>query len=222
MWPPRLPKPLNRQPKFRAFLWERVFSDKYIWIVSAANFFVYVLRYAIFDWGHHHAQGNQGHQHQNAAWIIAGFEFAGLGGMLLSGWLTDRLFRGWARRCASSICCWPASRSGCSGLRRRNNIWLSIGSFGSRRLLHLRSASACGRHRRKAGHQTGRCHRRWPDEHLRLRQHCAYGLGLGTVVQTLSWKWVFGELIAFAAIGAILFAAALPADVEDYSQAVPE
>ena len=37
--------------EYRSFLWERVFSDKYIWIVSAANFFVYVLRYAIFDWG---------------------------------------------------------------------------------------------------------------------------------------------------------------------------
>ena len=32
--------------RIRAFLWKRVFSDKYIWIVSAANFFVYVLRYA--------------------------------------------------------------------------------------------------------------------------------------------------------------------------------
>ena len=32
--------------EFKAFLWKRVFSDKYIWIVSAANFFVYVLRYA--------------------------------------------------------------------------------------------------------------------------------------------------------------------------------
>ena len=36
---------------FKAFLRRRVFSNKYIWIVSAANFFVYTLRFAVFDWG---------------------------------------------------------------------------------------------------------------------------------------------------------------------------
>ena len=37
--------------QFKQFLWDRVFSNKYIWLVSAANFFVYTIRFAVFDWG---------------------------------------------------------------------------------------------------------------------------------------------------------------------------
>ncbi len=32
-------------------LLRRVFSNPYIWLFSMANFFVYVVRYAVFDWG---------------------------------------------------------------------------------------------------------------------------------------------------------------------------
>src|SRR6266478_5549469 len=36
---------------FRRFVIDRVFRNKYIWIVSLANFFVYIIRYAVFNWG---------------------------------------------------------------------------------------------------------------------------------------------------------------------------
>src|SRR6266702_6274694 len=36
---------------FNAFVIEHVFRNKYIWIVSIANFFVYIIRYAVLDWG---------------------------------------------------------------------------------------------------------------------------------------------------------------------------
>src|SRR5436853_6332371 len=37
--------------EFRRFVIDRVFRNKYIWIVSLANFFVYTIRYAVFNWG---------------------------------------------------------------------------------------------------------------------------------------------------------------------------
>ena len=37
--------------EFRAFLMQAVFRNKYIWLVSVTNFFVYILRYAVLDWG---------------------------------------------------------------------------------------------------------------------------------------------------------------------------
>jgi hypothetical protein len=37
--------------EFRDFVIKRVFLNKYIWIVSLANFFVYIVRYAVLDWG---------------------------------------------------------------------------------------------------------------------------------------------------------------------------
>jgi OPA family glycerol-3-phosphate transporter-like MFS transporter/OPA family sugar phosphate sensor protein UhpC-like MFS transporter len=48
------------------------------------------------------------------------------------------------------------------------------------------------------------------------------GIGVGWLSKQLNWQWVFGELIAMAVIGAILFAAAIPANVQDYSEPVPE
>src|SRR2546426_91845 len=36
---------------FRKFVVKQVFLNKYIWIVSLANFFVYIIRYAVLDWG---------------------------------------------------------------------------------------------------------------------------------------------------------------------------
>lgn len=35
---------------FKAFVFRQVFCNKYIWLLSAANFFVYMIRYAVFDW----------------------------------------------------------------------------------------------------------------------------------------------------------------------------
>src|SRR5207249_8509543 len=37
--------------EFRRFVIDHVFRNKYIWIVSLANFFVYTIRYAVFNWG---------------------------------------------------------------------------------------------------------------------------------------------------------------------------
>ena len=72
------PEASQSPQEFRAFLWERVFSDKYIWIVSIANFFVYVLRYGIFDWVAVILKEVKGINVGDAAWMGAGFEFAGL------------------------------------------------------------------------------------------------------------------------------------------------
>src|SRR5207302_1983948 len=36
--------------EFRKFVVKQVFLNKYIWIVSLANFFVYIIRYAVLDW----------------------------------------------------------------------------------------------------------------------------------------------------------------------------
>src|SRR6266853_4355216 len=39
------------QPNFGAVLLEKVFRNKYIWLVSVANFFVYAIRYVLLEWG---------------------------------------------------------------------------------------------------------------------------------------------------------------------------
>jgi OPA family glycerol-3-phosphate transporter-like MFS transporter/OPA family sugar phosphate sensor protein UhpC-like MFS transporter len=78
----------------------RVFTNPYIWIIALANFFVYIVRYAIFDWSPTYFSQAKGFTVSKAAWITATFEIAGIVGMLAAGWLTDNVFGGrGARTC---------------------------------------------------------------------------------------------------------------------------
>ena len=79
----------------------KVFRNKYIWLVSCANFFVYTLRYAVFDWGPTILYKVKHIELVQAGWMVAAFEVFGLIGALLGGWITDRFLGGRAgRACA--------------------------------------------------------------------------------------------------------------------------
>jgi sugar phosphate permease len=86
------------QKDFKAFLFQQVFSNKYIWILSVANFFVYTIRYAVFDWGPTLLTEARHIRILHAAWMMAGFEIFGLIGAVLGGWITDRFLGGRAGR----------------------------------------------------------------------------------------------------------------------------
>jgi phosphoglycerate transporter family protein len=76
------------------------FANPYIWLLSFANFFVYIVRYGILDWGPTFLKQARGIELTNAAWLVAAFEVSGMFGMLLAGWITDRVFGGRAARAA--------------------------------------------------------------------------------------------------------------------------
>ena len=85
---------------FKAFVREHVFRNRYIWILSAANFFVYTIRYAVFDWGATMLMEAKHIKIMHAAGMISGFEAFGFMGAMLGGWLSDRYLGGrTARTC---------------------------------------------------------------------------------------------------------------------------
>ena len=85
---------------FKLFVREHVFRNKYIWILSTANFFVYTIRYAVFDWGPTMLTEAKHLKIMHAVWMISGFEAFGLIGALLGGWLSDKYLGGrTARAC---------------------------------------------------------------------------------------------------------------------------
>ncbi|MDR0401853.1 MAG: MFS transporter [Endomicrobium sp.] len=84
--------------EFKSLLMSKVFKNKAIWILSIANIFVYILRFAILDWGPMLLKEWKGLSIANAGWIVASFEIAGVFGILLSGWITDKFFDGKAHR----------------------------------------------------------------------------------------------------------------------------
>ena len=86
--------------EFKQFVRKQVFGNPVIWILALSNFFVYTIRYAVLDWGPTLLSEWKGVSTQHAGWMVAGFEIAGIAGMLISGWATDRFFGGRAPRVA--------------------------------------------------------------------------------------------------------------------------
>ena len=95
-------KNVNKQ-HFGEILMKHVFKNPFIWILAISNFFVYTVRFAFLDWGPTMFQQWLGFTPQQSGWIAGGFELCGLGGMVLSGYVCDRLFHGKAAR-VSVIC----------------------------------------------------------------------------------------------------------------------
>ncbi|MBF6629104.1 MAG: MFS transporter [Proteiniphilum sp.] len=88
----------EQSAEFKAFVRKNVFLNPIIWIFALGNFFLYITRFAILDWGptmlKEHLHLNISH----AGWSVAAFEIAGIAGMLFAGWSTDKFFKGRAAR----------------------------------------------------------------------------------------------------------------------------
>ena len=84
---------------YRAFVRKKVFLNPIIWALAVTDLFVYVVRFAVLDWGPTFL-GKMAVQlsPQLAGWTIGIFEVAGCAGMLCAGWISDRFFGGKAHR----------------------------------------------------------------------------------------------------------------------------
>lgn len=86
--------------EYKEYLSKHVFKNPYIWVLCAANFFVYIVRFGVQDWGPKLLCKNPNLDLGNSTLMVAGFEVAGLIGMLVAGYVTDRVFKGrGARTC---------------------------------------------------------------------------------------------------------------------------
>ena len=201
---------------FKTFLRDPIFRNKYIWLFSLANFFVYTLRYSVFDWGVTLLTQSRHVSIGHAIWLVVGFELAGLVGALVAGWMTDRFFGGRVvHACVAFMVL--------AGI----SILLFWKVAGDSKLLNLLLLCACGffiygpqclvgiavanlATKRAAATAVG------------LTGLFGYfskilsGWGLGTLVQHYGWDAGFAGLIGIAAIGTVVFALAWPAKAHGY------
>lgn len=76
-----------------------VFANPLIWIIAVTNFCIYVIRLTILDWGASFLTETKGLDIASAGSLLATTEIlGGTMGMLLAGWLTDRIFGSKAHR----------------------------------------------------------------------------------------------------------------------------
>lgn len=84
--------------EYKEFLRKMVFRNKWIWILAVADFLVYIVRFAVLDWGPTFLKEARGMSLSSAGWTVAVFEIFGIIGMLFSGWATDKWLKGKAHR----------------------------------------------------------------------------------------------------------------------------
>lgn len=84
---------------FKAFIRKKVFRNPIVWTLAVTDLFVYIVRFAVLDWGPTFLQNRAVPlSPQLAGWTIAIFEIAGCAGMMCAGWVSDRFFGGKAQR----------------------------------------------------------------------------------------------------------------------------
>ncbi|MBI5625063.1 MAG: MFS transporter [Elusimicrobia bacterium] len=91
----------EREMTGREILFDFVLNNRVLWILALANVFVYVVRYGVLDWAPTYLTSVKGASHQLSRWQFFLYEYAGIPGTLLAGWLSDRFFQG--RRAPVSV-----------------------------------------------------------------------------------------------------------------------
>ena len=86
----------------KAFTMKMVYKNPIIWGLALANFFVYVVRFSVLDWGPKFLTEACGMSYGKAGVTVAAFEIMAIVGTLVAGWVTDKFFAGRAHR----TCLW--------------------------------------------------------------------------------------------------------------------
>ena len=78
-----------------------VLRNRLLWFIAIANAFVYFVRYGVLDWAPTYLGEVKRFSFEDTGWAYAFYEFAGIPGTLLAGWMSDKVFGG--RRAPASI-----------------------------------------------------------------------------------------------------------------------
>jgi OPA family glycerol-3-phosphate transporter-like MFS transporter/OPA family sugar phosphate sensor protein UhpC-like MFS transporter len=203
---------------FKQFLRKKVFRNPYIWIIAIANFFVYTVRFAVLDWGPTLLKEWKGVELHHAAWMIAGFEIAGIAGMLLAGWCTDKFFgsRG-SRVCVicmamATLFIFLFSRTAGAPIWVSTALLIVAGFFiyGPQALIGIIASNlATKRAAATAVGFTGL---------FGYASGIATGWGLGLLTDNYGWSYSLIALIGAGIIGTLVFFMAWPARADGYDE----
>lgn len=203
---------------FSKTLMDRVFKNKYIWLIAIANFFVYVIRFGIFDWGPTMLKQWKGVDLHIAGIMVFAFEAAGVVGMLLAGWATDKFFKGKGIR-VCMICMIMATVSvfllgeiDNPSIPMATALLMSAGFFiyGPQALIGIISANLATKE--AAGSASGFTGI-WG-----YASTAVTGVGLGYLAQHFGWDFTFKVLVGIGIVGTIVFALGWKAKANGYEQ----
>lgn len=199
---------------------EMVLANPVIWIISIADFFVYIIRFTILDWGSTILVQFKGMDTALAATTIGVMEMVGgIAGMLLAGWITDRFFKGRAHRTSALFTLFATICLLLFWIAPKSSVVLSIGLivlsaffiYGPQALLGI----ACTNQATKYGAASanGIC------GVFAYLAPIVSGVVFGAITQhTGSWNMVFLLSIAMGFVGTAVLAAIWGKPADGYAQ----
>jgi sugar phosphate permease len=84
----------TEKPSFWPLFRDHILTNRGVWVVSSANFFVYVVRIGILSWSPKYLLEAKHLNLAHAGVCVFAFEVAGIGGAYVSGWISDGVFKG--------------------------------------------------------------------------------------------------------------------------------
>jgi OPA family glycerol-3-phosphate transporter-like MFS transporter len=78
----------------KEILFKYVLVNKYLWYLALANIFVYFIRYGVGSWVPTYLKEVKGFSYEASKMAIFFYEYAAIPGIILCGWLSDKLFSG--------------------------------------------------------------------------------------------------------------------------------
>lgn len=203
---------------YKAFVRKHVFANPMIWYISLANFFVYILRFAILDWGPTLLKEMKHFSLLHAGWMVIAFEISGIIGMLIAGKVTDKFFGGRGSR--TCVFCMVGAALAMLAFWKLGNslatatVFLAIAGFfvyGPQALIGITAANlATKRAAATAAGFTGL---------FGYASTIVSGRGLGWTVDNYGWNTAFGLLLAMGTLGTVCFILAWPAKAHGYDTA---
>ena len=90
-WPPEETEKHEQELSFRETFLHYILPNKMLWLLAFANIFVYIARYAMVDWGPTYLKEVKGATLVGGGLSTVVIELSGAAGMLVMGWLSDKM-----------------------------------------------------------------------------------------------------------------------------------
>lgn len=179
-----------------------IFTNKYLWLFAIANFFVYIVRYSMLDFGPKYLSAVKGGSLTDGGIAVLVLEFGGIPSTLLFGWISDRM--GGRRGLVSFICMIPIFLAFLGlWVNPVGNLWLDflflaiIGFFVYPPVMLLGVSALDMTSKKAVGVAAGFVGL------FGYLGRAAQGKGLGYLADTAGWDWVIISII-ISTVAAIL------------------
>ena len=207
----------------RAYVSKMVYKNPIVWILSIANFFVYVVRFSVLDWGPKFLTEACNMSYDQAGIAVSAFEIMAIVGTLVAGWVTDKFFAGRAHR----TCLWCMVGAGLS-MGAFYLFYLNLGMvpgavliailamagffiYGPQALVGIAVTNQATK--KAAGTANGLV------GIFGYLSTAVSGVGIGWLADNYGWNYVFISVIAMAIVGMLIFAAIWGAKRDGYDKA---